>query len=120
VKKRTIITVTILLCLIIQYGTLTVLSLNASDKNEASPLVLALNNFRDDGFTILGPVQYLGKTPSAVRLYRHPNVTYKRLQVINHEGYPRTIKKNDFVYVLKKDSKVVLMQIERKEGKNEI
>jgi hypothetical protein len=99
---------------------MTVAHSSSSNEDEVTPLELTINEYREKGYTILGPVQYLGKTPSTIILYRHKPVSYERLHIINESGYLSTVKKKDFVHVLKKDNSVVIIRKERKEVRDEI
>lgn len=77
-----------------------------------------LNDYKNNGYKVLGPLQYLGKTPEKVQLYRNASVPYEELNIIDKKGEQYFLRKNDFVYVLSKNSHVVLIHVDREGGKN--
>ena len=77
-----------------------------------------IERYHQDGYTILGPVQYLGKTNKQINLYRQPSVPYTKLQVRNLMGVITVLKAQNYVYVFTKNRSVVLLRLE-KEFENE-
>ena len=87
-------------------------------KNDAERLQSVIEPYHNEGYTILGPVQYLGKTNKQINLYRQPPVRYTRLQVRNLMGAITTLKAQNYVYVFTKNRSVVLLRL-KKEFENE-
>ena len=87
-------------------------------KEDSERLQSAIERYHKKGYTILGPVQYLGKTNKQINLYRQPPVPYTRLKVRNLMGIITTLKAQNYVYVFTKNSNVVLIRLE-KEFENE-
>lgn len=88
------------------------------DQKEADPVNITLKKYKTNGYEIRGPIQYLGRTKTHIALYRMPPVAYKWLKVINENEFPTSVKKEQFVYVLSKKDRVVLIRLKRKEGNN--
>ena len=89
-----------------------------SDKDAADPIVITLEKYKADGYSIIGPVQYLDRSKGKIILYRHPPVAYTHLRVTNEMGRVRSVKKGQFVYVLSKKGRVILIRLNKKEGKD--
>lgn len=87
-------------------------------ENDAERLQNVIEQYHNEGYTILGPVQYLGKTNKQINLYRQPPIPYTRLQVRNLMGEITTIRKHSYVYIFTKKSSVVLIRL-KKEFENE-
>lgn len=87
-------------------------------ETDAERLQNAISGYHEKGYTILGPVQYLGKTNKQIHLYRQPPVPYTRLRVRNLLGLITTLKAQNYVYVFTRNSSVVLIRLE-KEFENE-
>lgn len=113
-KRLSLISV-LLFCLVLPAGLLALE--NSRDEEELSELQITLNEYREEGYNWLGPVQYLGKTSEKIRLYRNKPVSYRILDTIDESGDISTIKKYDFVHVLSKQGHVVLIRLDR-EGEN--
>jgi len=79
---------------------------------------ILINEFRAEGYRVLGPVQYLGKTLRKIKLYNHGTLAYKKLDVMDQRGEHYYVNKYDFVYVLSKDGHLVLIHVEREGGDN--
>ncbi len=86
------------------------------DQDVASPIIITLTEYRELGYKVLGPIQFLGKGDGQIKLYRNEPVSYKRLDVINEFGEAWLVRKYNFVYVLSKDNHVVLIRLDKKEG----
>ena len=86
--------------------------------DEPSQLQLTLNNYKANGFEMLGPVQYLGKSGKKIKLYKHPPVSYGALKVADEADRPCRLDKHDFVYVLSKDAQVILIRVDREDRDN--
>ena len=56
--------------------------------------------------------------PCVYHFYRHPPIAYTRLRIIREIGVPTSVKRGDFVYVLSKEGRVVLIRIKKKEIKD--
>lgn len=87
-------------------------------KDDSERLQNAIEGYHKKGYTILGPVQYLGKTNKQINLYRQPPVAYTRLWVENLQGETTTLKAQNYVYVFTKNGSVVLIRL-KKEFENE-
>ncbi len=85
-------------------------------QDEISPINITLTKYRERGYEVLGPIQFLGKNDGQIMLYRHDPVSYKRLDVINELGEAWLVRKHNFVYVLSKANHVVLIRLNKKEG----
>jgi hypothetical protein len=85
------------------------------DQALVSPLSITLSKYRERGYDVLGPVQYLGKDDGRIHLYRHATVSYKRLDIFNEIGKAWLVRKYNFVYILSKDDHVVIIRLNRKE-----
>lgn len=86
--------------------------------DEPSQLQLTLNNYKANGFEMLGPVQYLGKTGKKIKLYKNPPVSYGALKVADEADRPCRLDIQDFVYVLSKDAQVILIRVDREDRDN--
>ncbi len=86
------------------------------DKEEVSPLTITLTKYRERGYEILGPIQYLGKDDGRIKLYRHDPVPYKKLDIFSERGKAWLVRKHNFVYILSKDGHVVIIRLNRKES----
>ena len=82
------------------------------------PITITLAQYKVEGYSAIGPVQYLGKTKTKLFFYRRPSISYKRLRMINQDGVATTVKREQFVYALSKNGKVVLIRINNKERKD--
>lgn len=89
-----------------------------SSKETPDPITITLAQYKVEGYSVIGPVQYLGKTKTKIFFYRRPSISYKRLRMINQDGVATTVKREQFVYALSKNGKVVLIRINNKERKN--
>jgi hypothetical protein len=87
-------------------------------ENDSERLKGVIESYHKEGYIILGPVQYLGKTNKQIYLYRQQPVPYTRLRVRNLMGVITALKAQNYVYVFTKDSSVVLLRLE-KEFENE-
>ncbi len=86
------------------------------DKDKISPLIVTLTKYRERGYDVLGPVQYLGKDDGRILLYRHNPVSYKKLDILNELGKAWLVRKHNFVYILSKKGHVVIIRLNRKEN----
>jgi hypothetical protein len=86
------------------------------DKDIISPLTVTLTKYRERGYDVRGPLQYLGKEDGRILLYRHDPVSYKRLDIFNELGNAWMVRKHNFVYILSKDGHVVIIRLNRKEN----
>jgi hypothetical protein len=86
------------------------------NKFVGSPLTTTLTKYRERGYEILGPIQYLGKDDGRIQLYRHAPVSYKNLDIFNELGNAWLVRKYNFVYILTKDGHVVIIRLNRKEN----
>ncbi|WDP88642.1 MAG: hypothetical protein HUN04_02355 [Desulfobacter sp.] len=105
-------------CLLLLACLLAPAGLFAANNDTAAPITITLQKYKNDGYSILGPVQYLEKTKDSIVFYRHPPITYTRLRIIKPIGVPTSIKRGDVVYVLSKRGNVVLIRIKKKEIKD--
>lgn len=84
-----------------------------------SPLAQTLEKYKNEGYEVrIGPVQYLGKTSRKIKFYRHKPISYSILHMVDEQGGYHLLKTYDFVYVLSKDARVVLIRLEREEEEN--
>lgn len=88
------------------------------DPDQLSPMAITLQGYRAEGYTVIGPVQYLDRTKGFISFYRQSPVAYTRLRVINAIGIPTSIKRGDFVYLLSKKGRIILIRLKQKENKN--
>jgi len=87
-------------------------------KETPDPITITLAQYKVEGYSVIGPVQYLGKTKTEIFFYRQPSISYKRLRMIKPDGIATTVKREQFVYALSKHGKVVLIRINKKERKD--
>lgn len=87
-------------------------------ENENSPLQEMLDEYRDEGYKILGPVQYLGRDTDNIKLFRHGPVSYRIMDMMDENGNRCYLERRDFVYVLSKDGHVVLIRLDRGDRDN--
>jgi hypothetical protein len=87
-------------------------------KETPDPITITLAQYKAEGYSVIGPVQYLGKTKTEVFFYRQLAITYKKLRMIKPEGVAITVKREQFVYALSKNDKVVLIRINKEERKD--
>lgn len=106
----------ILICLIVVPG----VQADSREKSgkKSDPLTITLLEYEKQGYQIIGPVQYLGKTNKKLLVFRHTPVTYTRLKTIAPDGKAIVLKKDDFVYLLSKRKNIVLVRIKKKEADN--
>lgn len=82
------------------------------------PITITLARYKAEGYSVIGPVQYLGKTETEIFFYRRSSISYKKLQMLKPDDVATTVKRKQFVYALSKNGKVVLIQIDKKERKD--
>lgn len=87
-------------------------------KETPDPITITLAQYKVEGYSVIGPVQYLGKTKTEIFFYRQPSISYKSLRMIKPGGGATTVKREQFVYALLKNGKVVLIRINNKERKD--
>lgn len=90
-------------------------SQSVRNKGEMTPLKTTLNTYREEGYTVLGPVQFLGRNSSNIQLYRRAPVPYRMMDVIGETGDKCYVNRHDFVYVLSRRGHVVLVRIDRED-----
>lgn len=90
---------------------------NSENQEEMSDIQITLQEYKEDGYELSGPVQYLGKTRDKIKFYKNSPVAYRIMDAIDETGEKCSVKKHDFVYVLSKHGHVVLIRVER-EGEN--
>ena len=111
--KKIIYTIFIVAFLLAPAGLLAIDS--QSSPKQFRPIDITILKYKTDGYkVVVGPIQYLGKSDSQINLYGHKSVSFKRLDVVDETGAAWFVKKLDFVYILLKDSHVVLIRIKRK------
>lgn len=86
------------------------------NNEEMSATQKILSNYREQGYDILGPIKYLGKTNNKIKLYRYPPLSYQHLDMKNVHGERSYVEKNSYVYALSKDGHVVLIRLDWVEG----
>jgi len=86
---------------------------NIQEQDELSQLQLTLNEYREDGYDVLGPVQFLGRNGNKVELFQHNPISYRTLDMIDETGDRYYLEKYEFVYVLSKLGNVVLVHVDR-------
>ena len=79
--------------------------------DEISPMELTLKEYRDRGYKILGPFQYLGRSDGRIKLFRHGLVPYGIMDMIDEAGENIRLDQYEFVYVLSKDGHIVLLRV---------
>ena len=89
-----------------------------ADSEEMTEIEVLLNQYKEAGYKVLGPIQYLGKTSSSIEVYRHGKVSYNELDIIDKHGEKAFLKKNDIVYVLSKKGQVILIHLDMEEQNN--
>lgn len=106
-----------LLCGMVFLSLILPAGLSAQEKNgkqeELSELQVTLQEYREEGYEMLGPVQYLGKTRDKIKFYKNSPVDYRIMDTIDETGEKCSVKKHDFVYVLSKLGHVILIRVER-------
>lgn len=114
-KHATLAVLILLLCLALP-GLSTALASEPVEQ-ELPPLTRTIQQHVNEGYKVLlGPIQYLGKTESVISLYRHSPVAYSHLTVINQFGEPWFVREEDFVYILARNGRLVLIRIHKNEG----
>lgn len=88
------------------------------EKQEQTQVQIVLNKYNAEGYSVLGPVQYLGRSFRTIKLYRHDPVKYSGLEIIAEDGARTEVQKYDRVYVLSKGKQVVLVRLEPREEVN--
>lgn len=86
--------------------------------HSSDPLAVTLREYQGKGYQLTGPVQYLGKTRTQVKFYRHAPMTFTRLSTITPIGKSIALEKYDFVYLLQSGKQIVLVRIKKKEREN--
>ena len=112
--KRLIFTVLFLLCLLIPASVTA--EQGPQDQEEMSRMQMTLREYRQDGYEMLGPMQYLGRSTDKIKLYKHDPVSYRILDTVDETGEMCSLKKHDFVYVLSKHGHVVLIRLDKHGG----
>lgn len=92
---------------------------NPQAEEMISPIKRTLLIYREKRYEVQGPVQYLGRTGRHIKLYRHAPIPFSAVKVVNEKGEGWFIKRGDFVYVLSKNGRIVLVCLDRGEGRNE-
>ncbi len=111
-KRMQLINLIFLLCLMIMPG-----SLNAATPLESesdSPLIDTVNTYISEGYEVLGPVQYLGQTGKSLNFYRQEPIAFESMKIINQFGENWFVRPEDFVYVLTKESHLILIRMQQK------
>ena len=88
-------------------------------QEEPTRMQLMLENYKQKGYEIEGPVQYLGRNQNKIELFRRPPVSYTTINIIDPQGRPCFVDRQDFVFVLKNGEQVVLIRMERKDRDND-
>lgn len=91
--------------------------LDATGEQEASPMRVMLNQYRAEQYTVLGPVQYLGKDTDAIEVFRYGRIPYRFFDAKSENGGRCFPNKRDYVYVASNNGHVVLFCIDL-EGKH--
>lgn len=115
--KRILWSALVLLCLLIP-ASLPAADNNGGDQEEMSEMQMTLNKYKEEGYDLLGPVQYLEKSSERITFYRHSPVAYRILDTIDEAGDRCSLKKHDFVFVLSKHGHVVLIRVDREDHDN--
>ncbi|WP_020585807.1 hypothetical protein [Desulfobacter curvatus] len=55
-------------------------------KEAPDPITITLARYKAEGYSVIGPVQYLGKTKTKIFFYNQPSVSYKILRMIKPDG----------------------------------
>jgi len=84
---------------------------------DVSPMRVMLNEYRQEKYSILGPVQYLGRDTETIDVFRYGRIPYRILDMKGESGGRCYLKESDYVYVASKDGHVVLLCVSR-EGRN--
>lgn len=87
-------------------------------KETPDPITITLAQYKGEGYSVIGPVQYLGKTKTEIFFYRQPSISYKKFRMITPDGVETTVRREQFVYALSKNGEVVLIRIDKKERKD--
>ncbi len=110
------IQIIILICLLLA-PVLQADPLKTRDKS-AEALNNLLTEYQEQGYDVTGPVQFLEKTKKQIIFFRQAPVSFRRLSIISPDGRRAFLKRYDYVYVLSKEEKVVLIYLEKKETDN--
>ncbi|MFP4167562.1 MAG: hypothetical protein ACLFSY_01760 [Desulfonatronovibrionaceae bacterium] len=88
------------------------------EKQDEPQVQMTLEKYKSEGYSVLGPVQYLGRSTRVINLYRHDPLKYSRLEIIAEDGTRTAVQKYDRVYVLSKGEHVVLVRMQDQGGNN--
>lgn len=105
-----------LLATLIAFCFIIPVNLNAENQN---PILTKLNQYKEQGYKVTGPVQYLGRDNKSIKFYNKDTVSYSTLDIINETGISWLVVKYDFVYLISKNKHIVLLYL-RKEGGNNV
>ena len=78
-----------------------------------------LEKYSQQGFSIVGPVQIENITHAYIKCYEFKKIRKKNVKIINKKGKPVPLCKNDWVYVLEKEDKTIIIKIPKEKIKME-
>jgi hypothetical protein len=88
-------------------------------QEEGNALHEIINNYKDEGYSIIGPLQ-VTKVPSrgVVCFYKHKPVKYHKVNVVNDEGQKANLDKYDRVYLIQKNRNIILIKLSAEDKSN--
>lgn len=87
---------------------------SVKEKSKIPPLSMTIDKYQKDGYTLLfGPAQYLERKKGLITTYRHKPVAFRSMDIVNEKGEDSLLIKYDFIYIMKKNSKIIVIKVKR-------
>ncbi|PID78269.1 MAG: hypothetical protein CSA18_02335 [Deltaproteobacteria bacterium] len=89
------------------------------ESGEKTSLSMIIDKYEKEGYKIIaGPLQYLERGKGFIRVYRHKPISFRSMDILNERGENSLLLRYDFIYILKKNSKIIAVKIKRRESDN--
>ncbi len=92
--------------------------INTPKHNKKKPLIILLQEFKNRGFKIIGPVEVSKISKEEIILYKHGKYSKRKAKIINQYRIKENLKPGDKVYILKKNHHIILIKLSKEVANN--